>query len=320
MTTLRRATREYVALRQRLGFHLEVQARILRRFARFAAQEKAQVVTTALVLRWVARMTDVLPATAARSLSVVRQFATWWKQRDPRTEVPPERLLRGRHQWHAPFIHSEEQIARLLAAAARLESKDGVRGLTYSTLFGLIAAAGLRISEAIKLDRDDVDLAEGVLAIRAAKFRKTRLVSLHPSATRALAAYAARRDAAVAEIRSPAFFLSEQGLRITDWSARYNFAHVSQQVGDRLSQRGLPGRGRYRHGRGPRLHDLRHRFAVETLLDWYRQGLDVERELPKLSTYLGHVKLEHSYWYIAAIPELLQLASARLLGRREARP
>jgi site-specific recombinase XerD len=318
MTALCRAAEEYIALRHRLGFRLGIQAGILRRFAKFAAQQRAPVVTTALVLLWVARMTGVLPATAARSLSVVRLFAVWWKQREPRTEVPPERLMPGRHLRHAPFLHSTEQIAKLLIVARRLDSKSGVRGLTYSTLFGLIAVAGLRISEAVKLDREDVDLVEGVLTIRATKFGKTRLVPLHPSTTSALAEYAAQRDAVVTKIRSPAFFLSERGWRVTDWSTRYNFAHVSQQVGDRPSQRSFTGRGRYRHGRGPRLHDLRHRFAAETLLAWYRDGADVERELPKLSTYLGHVKMEHTYWYIEAVPELLQLASKRVVGHRDA--
>jgi site-specific recombinase XerD len=297
---------------------MDTQARILRRFAKFAAQQNAPVVTTALVLRWVVQMTSVLPATAARSLSVVRLFTAWWKQKDPRTEVPPARLMPGRNLRHAPFLHSAEQIVKLLAAASRLPSKNGIRGLTYSTLFGLIAVAGLRISEAINLDRVDFDHVEGVLTIRTTKFRKTRLVPLHPSTTSALLTYTALRDAAVGEVRSPAFFLSERGRRVTDWSTRYNFSHVSQQVGDRPSLRGLTGRGRYRHGRGPRLHDLRHRFAAETLLAWYRDGTDVERELPKLSTYLGHVKLEHTYWYIEAIPELLQLASARVVGHRDA--
>jgi integrase len=318
MTPLRHAVEQYVSLRRGLGFHLGIQAGILRRFAKFAAQQKAPVLTTELALRWVGGMTDVLPATAARSLSVVRGFAAWWQTADPRTEVPPQRLMPGRHRWHAPFLHSGEQIRRLLLAAGRLESTNGVRGLTYSTLFGLIAVAGLRISEAVKLDGADVDLDHGVLTIRATKFGKTRLVPLHPSTTSALARYAARRDAAVTRVRSPAFFLSEQGRRVTDWSTRYNFALVSQQVGDRPSQRDAVGRARYRHGRGPRLHDLRHRFAAETLLAWYRAGADVERELPKLSTYLGHVKLEHTYWYIEAVPELLRLASGRIVGHQDA--
>jgi site-specific recombinase XerD len=317
MTVLRRAVEQYVALRRNLGFHLAIQTRILRRFAKFAAKQKASVVTTDLVLRWVGGMTDVLPATAARSLGVVRQFAIWWKARDSRTAVPPEHLMPGRYQRHPPFLHSSDQIRRLLVAAGRLESTNGVRGLTYSTLFGLIAVAGLRISEAVNLDREDVDLRDGLLTIRATKFGKTRLVPLHRTATIALAKYAARRDEAVRRVRSRAFFLSERGLRVTDWSTRYNFAHVSQQIGDRPSLRGSAGRGRYRHGRGPRLHDLRHRFAAETLLAWYRTDADVERELPKLSTYLGHGKMESTYWYIEAVPELLQLASGRVLARRE---
>jgi integrase/recombinase XerD len=318
MTLLRRAVEQYVSLRRSLGFHLGVQAGILRRFAKFAAQQNAPVVTTELVLRWVGGMTDVLPATAAQSLSVVRRFAAWWKTRDPRTEVPPQRLMPGRHRWHAPFLHSDDQIRRFLLVAGRLESARGIRGLTYSTLFGLIAVTGLRVSEAVKLDRADVDLDQGVLTIRATKFGKTRLVPLHPSTTSALARYAARLDAALRRVRSPAFFLSESGRRVTDWSTRYNFALVSQQIGDRPSQRGATGRARYRHGRGPRLHDLRHRFAAETLLAWYRVGADVERELPKLSTYLGHVKMEHTYWYIEAVPELLRLASERVVGDRDA--
>ena len=156
-----------------------------------------------------------------------------------------------------------------------------------------------------------------MLTIRATKFGKTRLVLLHPSTTTALARYASRRDEIVVNGRSPGFFLSESGRRVTAWSTRYNFAHASQQVGDRPSQRSSAGRGRYRHGRGPRLHDLRHRFAAETLIAWYRAGVDVERELPKLATYLGHVKMEHSYWYIQAVPELLQLASGRVVGRAD---
>ena len=316
MTGLQHAVDEYVTLRRRLGFRLAIQTGILRRFAKFAAKEKAPVVTTELVLRWVSGMTDVLPATAARSLSVVRLFAVWWKTRDPRTQVPPDRLMPPRYQRHTPFLHSSAQIERLIAAAAQLQSKHGVRGLTYSTLFGLVAVAGLRISEAVNLDREDVDLREGLLTIRQTKFGKTRLVPLHPSATYALAKYAERRDAAVRRVRSPAFFLSERGQRVTDWSTRYNFAHVSQQIGDRPSQRESNGHRRYRHGRGPRLHDLRHRFAAETLLTWYRAGADVERELPKLSTYLGHGKMESTYWYIQAVPELLQLASDRVVRHR----
>ena len=315
MTALEHAIDQYIDLRWRLGFRFAIQAGILRRFVQFATREKARYVTTDLVLRWVNTMTEVLPATAARSVSVVRQFAIWRRAMDPRTQTPPGRLIAGRCQRHVPYLHSAGQLRKLIEAAGQLESKNGVRGRTYSTMFGLIAVTGLRISEAVNLDRADVDLDEGVLTIRGTKFGKTRLVPLHESTTKALATYAAKRDAILVNVRSPAFFVSEAGRRVTHWSTRYNFAHVSQRVGDRPSQRGSGRRGRYRHGRGPRLHDLRHRFAAETLLMWYRAGADVERELPKLATYLGHVKMEHTYWYIDAVPELLQLASGRVVGR-----
>jgi site-specific recombinase XerD len=321
MRALGRAAEQYIALRYRLGFRFAIQAGILRRFAKFAVKVKAPFVTTDLVLRWVSSMTDVLPATAARSVSVVRQFAVWRRTTDPRTQIPPSRLVAGRYKRHVPYLHSADQLRKLIEVAGRLESQNGVRGQTYSTMFGLIAVAGLRISEAVNLDRADVDLDHGVLTVRGTKFAKTRLVPLHASTTMALASYAARRDAILTNARSPAFFLSESGRRVTIWSTRYNFAHVSQLVGDRPSQRDSAGRGRYRHGRGPRLHDLRHRFAAETMLAWYRAGADVERELPKLATYLGHVKMEHTYWYIDAVPELLRLASGRVvdLANPEAR-
>jgi integrase len=186
----------------------------------------------------------------------------------------------------------------------------------YSTFFGLIVVTGLRISEAVKLDRDDVDLDQGILTIRRTKFGKSRLVPVHPTTRAALTRYAERRDVILGAKRTPAFFVSEQGRRITVWSARYQFAHLSQQLGHRASNGELEGRERYRHGRGPRLHDLRHRFAAHTLLEWYRTGVDVEREIPKLATYLGHGAVEHTYWYIEALPELLQLATERVVAAR----
>jgi len=155
-------------------------------------------------------------------------------------------------------------------------------------------------------------LVDGVLIIRRAKFGKTRLIPLHPTTTRALERYAQQRDKILGQQGAPAFFVSDAGRRITEWSARYQFAQLSQRLGHRPSNRNLARRHRYRHGRGPRLHDLRHRFAALTLLDWYRAGVDVEREIQKLVTYLGHVKIEQTYWYIEAVPELLQLATKRV--------
>jgi len=211
-----------------------------------------------------------------------------------------------------PFLHSHEQVAALVSTAARLTSDKALRGPTYATYFGLLAVTGLRMSEAVKLDRADVDLVEGVLTIRRTKFGKTRLVPLHPTTRMALERYAEQRDTIMGNRGAPAFFVSDTSRRITVWSARYQFAHISRRLGHRASARDLVGRQRYRLGRGPRLHDLRHRFAALTLLDWYRAGVDVERELPKLVTYLGHGKIEHTFWYLEAVPELLQLATERV--------
>jgi integrase len=156
-----------------------------------------------------------------------------------------------------------------------------------------------------------VDLDQGILTIRRTKFGKSRHVPVHPSTVDALRKYAETRDRILAK-PTPAFFVSERGARITEWIARYTFAKISQQLGFRRTAKG--------HGRGPRLHDMRHRFAARTLVRWYRQGLDVERELPKLATYLGHVHINETYWYLEAVPELLQLATDRFLDNgKEAR-
>jgi integrase len=169
----------------------------------------------------------------------------------------------------------------------------------------------MRISEALALDRGDVDLERGVLTIRWSKFGKSRLVPLHETTRRALASYAERRDVLAPEVTTEAFFVAENGRRLNDWSLQYCFARVCQLVGLRKLQ------ANYHRSHGPRIHDLRHRFAATTLLDWYRTDVDVERELPKLSTYLGHGAPSDTYWYLEALPELLQLATKRLMRRRK---
>ncbi len=202
-----------------------------------------------------------------------------------------------------------------MSEAARLPSSYGLRGWTCSTLFGLIAVTGLRVSEAIGLDDNDVDLNEAVLAIRRSKNGKCRFVPLAASAAQRMGAYRAARNRLLG--RGPAaFFLLENGERPSDCCVRYNFALACQRIGLRERQ------VFQKHGRGPRIHDLRHSFAVRTIMDWYRRGLDPDREMLKLSTYLGHAQPEYTYWYIEAMPELLQLACERAerhLNKRGAR-
>ena len=314
MSALAAALTDYLALRRSLGTELRGPALLLRRFVEFADREGATVITTELALRWARAPRAATPATWAARLGHVRRFARWLSAAEPRTEVPPAGLLVARYRRHPPYVYRDEEVAALVGEAARLPSPLGLRGPTYATLFGLLAVTGLRVSEALALDRDDVDLRGGLLAVRRGKFGKARFVPVHPTTRRALARYARQRDRGLPRPASAAFFLSERGIRVTEWSARYTFAVVSRAVGLRAPTRDG------RHGHGPRLHDLRHRLAAATLVRWYREGHDVERELPRLATYLGHAHVADTYWYIEAVPELLALAAERSAGPREDAP
>lgn len=311
MSPLHEALESYLALRRGLGSELRGPGAHLRRFVEFLDREGAVVVTTELALRWATSPASATSATWAGRLGDVRRFAAWLSTMEPRTEVPPLGLLPDRYQRRPPYIYTDDEVERIVDEAARLPSPQGMRADTYATLFGLLAATGLRISEALALDRDDVDLRAGLLSIRRAKFGKSRFVPVHDSTRQALHRYVQRRDLVLPRPACPAFFLSDSGTRVTQCSSRYNFAVVSRAVGLR------PPTRQGRHGRGPRLHDMRHRLAARTLVRWYREGRDVERELPKLSTYLGHVHVADTYWYIEAIPELLQLATDRATGPRK---
>jgi integrase/recombinase XerD len=306
MNKLREAVEQYLQLRGALGYKLEGVVRLLRSFVTFAEREGAAHVTTDLALRWAQQPLGVQPATWAWRLSVLRRFAVWLSASDQHTQVPPTGLLPGHYRRKRPYIYSDAEIETLVDAASRLPSTEGLKGHTFSTVFGLLAVTGLRVSEALALDRKDVDLQQGILRIRRTKFGKSRLVMVHETTRQVLANYADRRDRVVRRPATSAFFLSEQGDRVKGGAARYNFAKVSRHLGMRTATTNC------RHGHGPRLHDMRHRFAVRTLLGWYRAGIDVEREMPKLTTYLGHVHVHVTYWYIEAVPELLELAARRL--------
>jgi len=311
MSALREAMQQYLSLRRSLGFKLINAENTLRSFVAFAEREEASHVTTDLALRWVKLSTVKESATLADRLNIVRRFAIWRSAADVHTEIPPKNLMPYRYQRKPPYIYSDEEIDKLVGAARKLASPKGLRGPTYATLFGLIATTGMRISEAVSLDRQDVDFEERVLSIRESKFRKSRLVPVHVTTCDALSDYAINRDQTFPRLQSVAFFVSERGTRVTHWAARDNFAVVSRQIGIRKKIKGK------RVGCGPRLHDMRHRFAARTLVDWYRAGVNVEREIHKLSTYLGHAHVNDTYWYLEAVPELLELATQRLMQERK---
>lgn len=304
MTTLTQRLADYLAVRRSLGFDLIFEERVLKVFTAFVDRKKAEYITIDLFLRWKADYGSANTNTWAHRLGMVRAFASWLKGHDERTEVPPSGLIPLKWQRPRPYIYSEDEIASLVSRAAKLRSRYGLRGWTCSTLFGLIAVTGLRINDALNLDDDDVNLEAGVITVKRGKNGKARLVPVARSTLKRLAAYRAERMRLLGSAAG-AFFRNDDGRRPTDCSARYNFAVVSQDMGLREAQRFC------KHGRGPRIHDLRHTFAVRTIMDWYRKGLDPDREMLRLSTYLGHTKPDHTYWYIEAVPELLQLASNR---------
>jgi integrase len=306
MSALSEALNEYVAMRRNLGFVFRLPASLLRTFVAFVDEAGSAFITTELVRQWAVQPAEAQPSTWAGRLSIARRFAVWRRASDPRTEVAPADLVGQRYRRKPPRLYTEQDVVRLIQSATALPSAKKLRGRTYATLFGLLAVTGLRINEALHLDRSDVDLEEGVLLIRRTKFGKSRLVPIHLTTQQALRAYGEARDQIVPTPATPAFFVSERRTRITEWSTRYTFAVVSRMVGLR------PPTSGGRHGHGPRIQDLRHRFAAQTLITWYRAGIDVDRELPKLSTYLGHVHTADTYWYLEAIPELLQLAAERL--------
>ena len=306
MSALREALARYIEVRRALGSTLVEPASTLAQFVAFLEREGATHITTALALQWAMVPHGVQRATWARRLSMVRRFATWLQAQDPQTEVPPYRALPERRRRRRPHIFTDDEVRRLMAEAGRARTRTGVRPLTYATLIGLLAATGLRPGEALSLDTTDVDLDAGRLHIRQSKFGKSRVVPVDDSTREALRQYVARRTALCPRPSSPAFFLSEHGRRLRGNAMRRMFAVISCAIGLR------PPLQRRRWGRGPRLQDLRHTFATRRLVEWYQASVDVARVLPTLATYLGHVGIGLTYWYIEAVPELLVHAKTRL--------
>lgn len=300
MSMLRDRAEGYLRMRRALGYKLEVQGWLLEEFIAYLEQAGATTVTIDAAVAWA-----TLPITAGRSywaqrLSVVRQFARHLQSIDPTCEIPPAMLLPFRPKRAIPHLYEPQEIRALMTAAGMLPIT--LQAATYRTLIGLLAVTGLRLGEAIRLNRDDIDADQRLLRILHSKFGKSREIALHESVMRALEDYSQLRDRRFPRPGCEALFLSTRGTRLLAPSIHETFnrlvtiAKIKPRAG----------------GRSPRPHDLRHAFAVRTLLDWYRDGLDVQARLPLLSTYLGHVNPASTFWYLHAAPELLALAAARL--------
>jgi integrase/recombinase XerD len=313
MKPLRQAVQEYLSMRRDLGFKLKEAGQGLLDFVKFMEQRRASYITQALALAWAQQPRNAQPVYWAGRLSYVRVFARHRSATDPRTQIPPPGLLPFQPKRARPYLYSDKEIENLMRAALKMScrfERGALRPWVYYCLFGLLSVSGLRLGEARNLELQDVDLKTGLLTIRGAKFGKTRLVPLHASTCQVLRSYISRRNRHWAgRPVSSFFFVSSWGNRLDGGDIHRTFYALSRQIG----LRGLSDK------RGPRLHDMRHNFATKTLVHWYRSNQDPERRLPILSTYLGHVHVADTQWYLSGSPELMREAMRRLEHRWEGR-
>jgi integrase len=294
--------KEYLRLRRALGFQMRSQEEMLLPFAKYLDHSGHRgPFTTDMALRW-ANRPQLARSYRAKRLSAVRCFARYLTVRDGRTEVPDRHLVPKVFFRQRPHLYSQREVKQLLEATDRLLPSYPLKRLVYRTLFGLLACTGLRISEAIKLNSAHVDLKNCVLRIEKTKFKKSRLVPLHPTAARALRRYAEARYGQQTACDDSPFFVNRRGNRLTYAAVRWAFEHVRDLLG-------------WKNGNGewprPRIHDLRHTFACRRLLCWYRQGKNVQNLIAALSTYMGHGKVTDTYWYLTGTPELMAIAGGR---------
>ena len=308
MNPLSEELARYLSLRRSMGFGLHRAEKLLGQFLAYCAAEGVEFVTVEVALRWAALPEGASENWVSGRLGVVRPFSRHLALLDDRHKVLPSNLIPQRKARATPFLYTEEQVLALMASSSTLSSP--VRQAAYATIIGLLWATGMRIGEALRLDRGDVDLGHGIVTVRQAKFGKTRQLPLHVSTVAALADYARLRSAWFPFPADSPFFVSAAGTRVLYCNFHLAFLELVRHAGIE------PRSPRCR----PRPHDLRHSFAVRTLTGWYRDGADVEANLPKLSTYLGHVAPAGTYWYLSAAPELLAFAARRLEAATEDQP
>lgn len=306
MSTLSQHVEDYLRLRRSLGFKLERAGWLLPQLVAHLEAAGAATVTSELAIAWARQPAHTRSNHWAQRLAVARGFARYLQTIVPGTEVPPAGVFPARRHRPGPYLWSQRDICRLLEQARSL--RPPLRAATHEALFGLLATTGMRLGEAIGLEHPDIDFDAGVITIREAKFDRTRLVPLHPTVTGALGRYRAERDRLCPDPRSPALFLSSVGTALTRSGVAKTLRQLTTSMGIRTETV------------HPRAHDLRHSFAVRTLIQWHRSGVDVDAAIPRLSTYLGHIAPADTYWYLSAVPELMELAAQRLdltFGRQQ---
>ena len=298
MSDLNSHVEDYLRLRRGLGFKLVFAGHVLPQFVSYLTDIGASSITVDAAIAWAGLPQGVKPISLSHRLGAVRGFAKYVATINPATEIPPCGVWPSTSPRPTPNVWSPADIGRLLDAARLMVSP--LRAVTHEALFGLLASTGMRIGEAISLAFDDVDVAAGVVMIRDAKFGRSRLVPLHDTTTRALSAYTAERER-LCPIPNPAtFFVSSTGTPLCHGTVQAVFHALTTELGLRTNDC------------RPRIHDLRHAFAVRTLIDWHQTGVDIAGRIPVLSTYLGHVNPAGTYWYLTAVPELMALAAERL--------
>jgi len=298
MSEFRRHAEDYLRLRRSLGFKLTLHGPLLAQFVDYLDAAQATSVTTELAVRFAQLPQRVQPIVWAQRLSMVRGFARYLQAVDPGTEVPPFHVFAPHYQRPTPYLWQETEMLDLMAQARKL--RPALCALTYEALFGLLWSSGMRIGETINLQKGDVDLTDGVITVRQAKLGRTRLVPLQRNSVDALASYAASRNRLCPRPRSQAFFLSSRGTTLIPQAVGQTFHRLAVKT------------GLHTETKRPRVHDLRHSFTVRVLASWYRSGIDVDTRMVALSTYLGHVNITDTYWYISTSPELIALVAERL--------
>jgi integrase/recombinase XerD len=301
MSTLSGHVEDYLRLRRALGYKLERAGQLLPKLVAYLEAAGSPTLTSELAISWARLPAQARPNHWAARLAVARGFARYLQTIEPATEVPPTGVFPARRHRPAPYLWSRRDIGGLLDGARALRSP--LRAATYEALFGLLAVSGMRVGEAAGLDRDDVDLPTGIITIREAKLDRARLVPLHETTTAALRAYATERDRLCPAPRSVAFFVSSAGTRLNRSGIASTLRRITTAMGLRNATL------------GPTAHQLRHSFAVRTLIGWQRSGVSVDEHIATLSTYLGHIAPADTYWYLSASPELMAMAAERLDSR-----
>jgi integrase len=300
--TMKQQVQNYLSYRRSLGYQLHIEGQELLKFGSYVDSKKHRgPLTEDIAIEWAKSSKKASRFTWARRLEIVRCFAKYCCITESDTQIPGKGIFGKAHRRNVPYIFTKHEILQILDSTKYLVPEGGLRPISFSYLFSLLYVTGLRTSEALNLLPQDVDLIQGILWVRDTKFHKSRLVPLHKSTIQALANYCQLRSKYVPQSKLRSFFIIDDGKPITLRAVEYAFIKIRRLLGWDVKFK----------NKMPRVYDLRHTFVCNRLLSWYEQGVDVQNVIPYLSTYIGHVKVSDTYWYISAIPQLMEIVSDR---------